>query len=215
MRKLLQERESGACRHALVTPPSACTRRPSVPSSASLMSAFGCASRARQSGRRVPRRRELRKRAEQSRKWLSAVGPWEIALILALPPPRERPRELIVLRFTSRRSVRGPTQPVVPPDTYPNPRNDDAWDNDTVHWLLRQKGGRRWAHGVLFECLRQQPKSDVEEPGARAGRGQPGQTPRCGSAAGLPRQRKHRSPEADRSSCSRVSEQRGRATSSP
>lgn len=84
--------------------------------------------------------------------------------ILALPSLPERPRELIVLRSTSRRSVGGPTQPIVPPDTYPNPRNDDAWDNDTVHWLLRQKGGRGWTHGVLFECLREQPNQASKNP---------------------------------------------------
>lgn len=45
----------------------------------------------------------------------------------------------------------------VPPNTYPNPRNDDPWDNDAVQWLLRQPGGSSWTRGVLFECLRRQP----------------------------------------------------------
>src|SRR2546425_3717263 len=28
------------------------------------------------------------------------------------------------------------TDDPAPPDTYPNPRHDDPWDNDTVQWLL-------------------------------------------------------------------------------
>ncbi len=43
------------------------------------------------------------------------------------------------------------------PSTYPNPRNDDPWDNDTVHWLLEQPGGEDWTRGVLMESLRRQP----------------------------------------------------------
>jgi transcriptional regulator with XRE-family HTH domain len=43
-----------------------------------------------------------------------------------------------------------------PPTTYPNPRHNDPWDNDAVHWLLKQQGGSRWTHGVLFEHARRQ-----------------------------------------------------------
>lgn len=43
-----------------------------------------------------------------------------------------------------------------PPNRYPNPRNDDPWDNDAVQWLLQQAGGNRWTRGVLFEHLRRQ-----------------------------------------------------------
>ena len=43
-----------------------------------------------------------------------------------------------------------------PPTTYPNHRKNDPWDNDAVHWLLRQPGGRDWTHGVLFEHARRQ-----------------------------------------------------------
>lgn len=45
-----------------------------------------------------------------------------------------------------------------PPTTYPNPRDDDPWDNDAVHWLLDQPGvATSWKRGPLFECLRRQP----------------------------------------------------------
>lgn len=42
------------------------------------------------------------------------------------------------------------------PSTYPNPRNDDPWDNDAVHWLLAQPGGTAWSRHDLMECLRHQ-----------------------------------------------------------
>ncbi len=51
------------------------------------------------------------------------------------------------------------------PSTYPNPRNDDPWDNDTVHWLLEQPGvAAAWKRGPLFECLRRQPGRVRNEP---------------------------------------------------
>ncbi len=46
-----------------------------------------------------------------------------------------------------------------PPTRYPNPRNDDPWDNDAVHWLLEQPGvAEHFTRGVLFECARRQPR---------------------------------------------------------
>ncbi len=51
------------------------------------------------------------------------------------------------------------------PSTYPNPRNDDPWDNDAVHWLLEQPGvAASWKRGPLFECLRRQPGRVRNEP---------------------------------------------------
>ncbi len=46
-----------------------------------------------------------------------------------------------------------------PPETYPNPRNDNAWDNDAVHWLLAHSDvAAAFERGDLFECARRQPK---------------------------------------------------------
>jgi hypothetical protein len=45
------------------------------------------------------------------------------------------------------------------PVTYPNPRNDNPWDNDAVHWLLEHPGvAAHFDRGDLFECARRQPK---------------------------------------------------------
>jgi hypothetical protein len=45
------------------------------------------------------------------------------------------------------------------PDRYPNPRNDNAWDNDAVHWLLEHPDvAAQFERGDLFECARRQPK---------------------------------------------------------
>jgi hypothetical protein len=43
------------------------------------------------------------------------------------------------------------------PTTYPNPRNDDPWDNDAIYWLLEQAGGSARSRHDLAECLRHQP----------------------------------------------------------
>ena len=45
------------------------------------------------------------------------------------------------------------------PDRYPNPRNDNAWDNDAVYWLLEHADvAERFERGDLLECARRQPK---------------------------------------------------------
>lgn len=44
------------------------------------------------------------------------------------------------------------------PTTYPNPRNDNPWDNDAVHWLLDHADvAAEFTRGALMECLRRQP----------------------------------------------------------
>lgn len=46
-----------------------------------------------------------------------------------------------------------------PPDTYPNPRNDDPWDNDAIHWLLEHEDvAAAFTRHNLFECARRQPR---------------------------------------------------------
>lgn len=46
-----------------------------------------------------------------------------------------------------------------PPSTYPNPRGNDPWDNDAVHWLLEHPDvSEVFDHHNLFECARRQPK---------------------------------------------------------
>lgn len=46
-----------------------------------------------------------------------------------------------------------------PPDTYPNPRNDDPWDNDAIHWLLDHEDvAAVFTRHNLFECARRQPR---------------------------------------------------------
>lgn len=48
---------------------------------------------------------------------------------------------------------------IEPPDRYPNPRNDNAWDNDAVHWMLEHLDvADTFERGDLFECARRQPK---------------------------------------------------------
>ncbi|MFV0316207.1 MAG: hypothetical protein ACK5O2_04505 [Microthrixaceae bacterium] len=43
------------------------------------------------------------------------------------------------------------------PTTYPNPRGDDPWDNDAVHYLLEQPDvDASFRRGPLTECLRRQ-----------------------------------------------------------
>ena len=56
----------------------------------------------------------------------------------------------------------GPT----PPTTYPNPRGDNPYDNDAVHWLLEQPGvhAAGWTRGTLMECLRRQPNRVRNQP---------------------------------------------------
>jgi hypothetical protein len=61
--------------------------------------------------------------------------------------------KLIVVHSTTLPGGIGSDKPVTP-SSYPNPRNDDPWDNDVVHWLLEQPGGESWTCGVLIECLR-------------------------------------------------------------
>ncbi len=47
----------------------------------------------------------------------------------------------------------------VAPDTYPNPRGDNAWDNDAVHWLLEHPDvSAVFTRHDLAECTRRQPK---------------------------------------------------------
>lgn len=47
----------------------------------------------------------------------------------------------------------------VPPDTFPNPRGDNAWDNDAVQWmLLHSDVAAHFDRGALMECARRQPK---------------------------------------------------------
>lgn len=73
-------------------------------------------------------------------------------------------KELIVLHSKPLPIELRPNQPSALPATYPNPRNDDPWDNDVVHWLLEQAGGAKWTRGVLFECLRRQPNQTAKDP---------------------------------------------------
>jgi hypothetical protein len=66
-------------------------------------------------------------------------------------------KELVVVHSRPLPAGIGTHHRPAPPSSYPNPRNDDPWDNDAVHWLLEQPGGERWTRGVLMECLRRQP----------------------------------------------------------
>lgn len=51
------------------------------------------------------------------------------------------------------------------PTTYPNPRGNNPWDNDSIHWLLEQPDvAGKFTHGVLFECLRRQPNRLRNQP---------------------------------------------------
>jgi len=51
------------------------------------------------------------------------------------------------------------------PTSYPNPRNDDAWDNDAVHYLLDQPVvSSAFKRGPLMECLRRQPNRLRNQP---------------------------------------------------
>lgn len=51
-----------------------------------------------------------------------------------------------------------------PPDTYPNPRNDDPWDNDAIHWLLEHEDvASAFTRHNLFECARRQPRRLEED----------------------------------------------------
>ena len=48
---------------------------------------------------------------------------------------------------------------VQPPTTYDNPRGDNPWDNDTVHWLLEHPDViAEFDRHNLMECARRQPK---------------------------------------------------------
>ena len=52
-----------------------------------------------------------------------------------------------------------------PPSTYPNPRGDDPWDNDAVHYLLDQPDvAASFKRGPLMECLRRQPNRLKNQP---------------------------------------------------
>jgi DNA helicase IV len=75
-------------------------------------------------------------------------------LYIALTRPTKK---LIVVHSQALPGGVGSGHRPTPPSTYPNPRNDDPWDNDAVHWLLEQAGGAQWTRGVLMECLRRQP----------------------------------------------------------
>ena len=45
------------------------------------------------------------------------------------------------------------------PDTYENPRGDNPWDNDAVHWLLEHDDvAAEFDRHNLMECARRQPK---------------------------------------------------------
>ena len=56
------------------------------------------------------------------------------------------------------RPVDGGLVDVEPPTRYPNPRGDNPWDNDAVHWLLDKPDvAQRFKRGPLMECLRRQP----------------------------------------------------------
>lgn len=58
-----------------------------------------------------------------------------------------------------------PSEGVEPPTTYPNPRGDNHWDNDAVHWLLEKPDvAERFKRGPLMECLRRQPGRLRREP---------------------------------------------------
>lgn len=50
------------------------------------------------------------------------------------------------------------------PNTYPNPRGDDAWDNDAVHWLLLQDRSTKWTRATLMEALRRQERLVRDRP---------------------------------------------------
>lgn len=51
-----------------------------------------------------------------------------------------------------------------PPTTYPNPRNDDPWDNDAVHWLLTHDDvAAAFDRHNLFECARRQARRVAED----------------------------------------------------
>lgn len=57
------------------------------------------------------------------------------------------------------------TSRVGKPDVYPNPRKDNAWDNDAVHWLLDHPDvAASFARGTLMECLRCQPDKVENQP---------------------------------------------------
>src|SRR4051812_26226641 len=48
---------------------------------------------------------------------------------------------------------------VAAPARYPNPRGDNAWDNDAVHWLLEHPDvAEHFDRHNLMECARRQPK---------------------------------------------------------
>lgn len=53
-----------------------------------------------------------------------------------------------------------------PPERYPNPRNDDPWDSDAIHWLLDHDDvAAAFTRHNLFECARRQPgrmKNDLD-----------------------------------------------------
>jgi hypothetical protein len=52
-----------------------------------------------------------------------------------------------------------------PPSAYPNPRGDDPWDNDAVHYLLDQFDvSASFTRGPLMECLRRQPNRVKNQP---------------------------------------------------
>jgi hypothetical protein len=50
------------------------------------------------------------------------------------------------------------------PQICPNPRGDDAWDNDAVHWLLLQDRGTTRTRGALIEALRRQNRLVMNRP---------------------------------------------------
>lgn len=51
-----------------------------------------------------------------------------------------------------------------PPSTYPNPRNDNAWDNDAVSWLLEHNDvAEHFKRTDLFECARRQSQRMIND----------------------------------------------------
>lgn len=62
-------------------------------------------------------------------------------------------------------SSEGTTPMPTQPSKYPNPRGDDAWDNDAIHFLLEQPDvSATFKRGPLAECLRRQPNRLDKQP---------------------------------------------------